>query len=60
MRMQVIAVLVNRCQTQIQNALGSPAQSSVVDQFFKEVTRLLENLDKRLDAMQMVAGTSIS
>ncbi|KAK2465682.1 hypothetical protein APHAL10511_002226 [Amanita phalloides] len=49
--------LVNRCQTQIQKTLGSPAQSFVLDQFSKEVSQRLENLDKRLDAIQTLSQT---
>ncbi|KIL65565.1 hypothetical protein M378DRAFT_36873, partial [Amanita muscaria Koide BX008] len=52
--MNDIIDLVNRCQTQIQKAVGSPAQSSVLDNFSRDVNLRLENLDKRLDAIQTV------
>ncbi|KAF8624030.1 hypothetical protein AX17_007236 [Amanita inopinata Kibby_2008] len=49
--------LVNRCQTQIQKTVGAPAQSPVLDQLSKDVSQRLENLDKRLDALQTLSQT---
>ncbi|KAF8629070.1 hypothetical protein AX15_003566 [Amanita polypyramis BW_CC] len=49
--------LVNRCQTQLQKALGSPAQSSIIDQLSRDVSQRLENIDKRLDAIQTLSQT---
>ncbi|PCH44062.1 hypothetical protein WOLCODRAFT_76746 [Wolfiporia cocos MD-104 SS10] len=49
--------LVNRCQREIQKAVGSPAQVSRVDEIHAElvaVDRRLETLDKRIDMLQMV------
>ncbi|PFH51030.1 hypothetical protein AMATHDRAFT_122148, partial [Amanita thiersii Skay4041] len=46
--------LVNRCQSQIQKTLGSPAQASGMEQLSKDINQRLDCLDKRLDAIQTV------
>ena len=64
-KFMVIAVLncplwdptVNRCQTEIQKSLGTPAQSHKLDDLFNEahLTRVkMDALDKRVDSLQMV------
>ena len=47
-------VSVNRSQTELQKAIGSPAQASTLEQLTKDVDRRLEALDKRIDAIQAV------
>ncbi|KAF5316297.1 hypothetical protein D9619_006138 [Psilocybe cf. subviscida] len=44
--------LVNRAQTEIQKAVGSPAQTTAVEESFKDVNHRLSGLEQRLDAMQ--------
>ena len=49
--------IVNRCQTEIQKSLGTPAQSHKLDDLFNEthLTRVkMDALDKRVDSLQMV------
>jgi hypothetical protein len=49
--------IVNRCQTQIQKSLGSPAQVSQVDEYkkdFSAIDRRLEAVDKRIDLLHTV------
>ncbi|KAG5724414.1 hypothetical protein E4T56_gene15976 [Termitomyces sp. T112] len=43
--------LVNRSQTQLQNSIGTPAQTEQLGQFSKDVNAHLQAIDKRLDAM---------
>ncbi|KAF8998532.1 hypothetical protein BDQ17DRAFT_1309102 [Cyathus striatus] len=46
--------LVNRCQTQIQKSLGTPAQASHLSQIQKEIELRLSNFDERLESIKMV------
>lgn len=51
--------IVNRCQTEVQKSLGTPAQADKVDNLSKELAatdRRIESLDKRIDVVQMVAS----
>jgi hypothetical protein len=45
---------VNRSQTELQKALGNPAQASMLERLTEDVDRRLEALDKRIDAIQAV------
>lgn len=45
---------VNRVQSKILTSVGTPAQSQVVAELFKDVDRRLECLDQRLSAIQTV------
>lgn len=45
---------VNRSQTQIQKAVGQPAQESRLTAFQEKIELRVEGLNQRLDALQMV------
>jgi hypothetical protein len=48
---------VNRCQTQIQNSLGTPAQATKLEDFQKDILsidRRLEAVDRRIDLLHTV------
>ncbi|TFK71377.1 hypothetical protein BDN72DRAFT_837812 [Pluteus cervinus] len=52
-----IVDLINRSQTHIQNSVGEPAQARNLEEFTKDVTRQLHDLDKRMDSMHLVSQT---
>ncbi|KAG7093509.1 hypothetical protein E1B28_007184 [Marasmius oreades] len=49
--------LVNRCQTEIKKPLGHPAQADKLEEFQRILELRLDNLDKRLDILQMLQAT---
>lgn len=46
--------IVNRSQTEIQKALGQPAQEPLLLAFQEKVELRIEGLNQRLDALHMV------
>lgn len=51
------SISANRCQSEIQRSLGTPAQASSIDELRSElsaVDRKLESLDKKIHMMYMV------
>ncbi|KAF5353074.1 hypothetical protein D9758_008753 [Tetrapyrgos nigripes] len=49
--------LVNRSQTELQKSMGKPAQAEKMEQLYNTVDTRLENLSKRIDALQMLYPT---
>ncbi|OJT14480.1 hypothetical protein TRAPUB_8980, partial [Trametes pubescens] len=55
-----ISGLANRCQTELQKSIGSPAQSSDVREVTKDLSHLssrLESLDKKIDSLSSLNQT---
>ena len=48
-------VSVNRSQTELQKAIGNPAQTPTLERLAKDVDQRFEALDKRVDAIQAVS-----
>ena len=52
-------ISVNRCQTEIQRSVGTPAQTSHLEETQRIITALeqkIDNLGNRIDVIQMVSA----